>query len=284
MDPELAFAGVRKRFGSTQALDDLTWEGGGQVIGVLGPNGAGKSTLLQLLGTVLSPDQGDVRIFGLDPSHFTQRLAIRRQLGYLPQTAGLYPGFSAFDLVDYVAVLKEINDRDTRREEVRRVLGAVGLEADMHRRIRKLSSGTQRRVALAASILGRPRLLVLDEPSAGLDPEQRIRLESIVHLARSHGTVVMSTHHTEEIKAFCQHVLVLDRGRLRFDGTPTALTATAAGRVWVDDEADPRALRSRAGSGGEVRNIGTPPSGAELVEPTIEDAYLLLMIQPGVAA
>ena len=284
MDRELALAGVRKRFGTTQALDDLTWEGGGQVIGVLGPNGAGKSTLLQLLGTVLSPDQGDVRIFGLDPTHLTQRLAIRRQLGYLPQTVGLYPGFSAFDLVDYVAVLKEINDRDARREEVRRVLSAVGLEADMHRRIRKLSSGTQRRVALAASILGRPRLLVLDEPSAGLDPEQRIRLESIIHLARTQGTVVMSTHHTEEVTTLCQRVLVLVRGQIRFDGTPTALAASASGRVWVEDVADPRALCSRAASGGEVRNIGTPPLGAELVEPTIEDAYLLLMIQPGVAA
>lgn len=284
MDPELAFAGVRKRYGITRALDDLTWEGGGQVIGVLGPNGAGKSTLLQLLGTVLSPDQGDVRIFGLDPTHLTQRLAIRRQLGYLPQTAGLYPGFSAFDLVDYVAVLKEINDRVARREEVRRVLGAVGLEADMHRRIRKLSSGTQRRVALAASILGKPRLLVLDEPSAGLDPEQRIRLESIIHLARTHGTVVMSTHHTEEVDTFCQHVLVLDRGRLRFDGTPTALTAIATGRVWVDEDADPRALRSRVTGNGEVRNIGTPPSGADIVEATIDDAYLLLTSQPGVAA
>ncbi len=284
MDRELALAGVRKRFGTTRALDDLTWEGGGQVIGVLGPNGAGKSTLLQLLGTVLSPDQGDVRIFGLDPTHLTQRLAIRRQLGYLPQTVGLYPGFSAFDLVDYVAVLKEINDRDARREEVRRVLSAVGLEADMHRRIRKLSSGTQRRVALAASILGRPRLLVLDEPSAGLDPEQRIRLESIIHLARTHCTVVMSTHHTEEVTTLCQRVLVLVRGQIRFDGTPTALAASASGRVWVEDVADPRARCSRAGSEGEVRNIGTPPAGADLVEPTIEDAYLLLTIQPGVAA
>ena len=284
MDPELALAGVRKRYGTTQALDDLTWEGGGQVIGVLGPNGAGKSTLLQLLGTVLRPDQGDIRIFGLDPTHLTQRLAIRRQLGYLPQTVGLYPGFSAFDLVDYVAVLKEINDRNARREEVRRVLSAVGLGEDMHRRIRKLSSGTQRRVALAASILGKPRLLVLDEPSAGLDPEQRIRLESIIHRARTNGTVVMSTHQTDEVTLLCQRVLVLVRGRIRFDGTPTALAASASGRVWVEDVADPRALRSRARSGGEVRSIGTPPSGAKLVEPTIDDAYLLLTIQSEVAA
>lgn len=284
MNRELALAGVSKRFGTTRALDGLTWENGGQVIGVLGPNGAGKSTLLQLLGTVLRPDDGEVRIFGLDPTNLTQRIAIRRQLGYLPQTAGLYPGFSAFDLVDYVAVLKEINDGDARREEVRRVLGAVGLEDDMHRRIRKLSSGMQRRVALAASILGRPRLLVLDEPSAGLDPDQRLRLESVVHLARTHGTVVMSTHHTEEVAALCQQVLVLDRGQVRFDGTPTALAAAATGRVWLDDGADPRALRSRRSSHGEVRNIGTPPPGAQLVEPTIEDAYLLVTSEPRVPA
>ena len=284
MSSELSFAGVHKRFGTTRALSDLTWEGGGKVIGVLGPNGAGKSTLLQVLGTVLRPDEGDVRIFGLDPTHLTQRLAIRRQLGYLPQTAGLYPGFTAFDLVDYVAVLKEISDRRTRREEVRRVLSAVGLEADMHRRIQKLSSGTQRRVALAASLLGKPRLLVLDEPSAGLDPDQRLRLQSIVQLARAHGTVVMSTHYTEEVTALCQHVLVLDRGQVRFDGTPATLAASASGRVWVDDNADPRAVRSLVGTNGGVRNIGTPPSGVELVEPTIEDAYLLLTSEREVPA
>lgn len=284
MDREFEFSGVSMRFGTSRALDSVTWEGGGQVVGVLGPNGAGKSTLLQLLGTVLVPDEGGVRIFGLDPTNFTQRLAIRRQLGYLPQTAGLHPGFSAFDLVDYVAVLKEVNDRDLRRTEVRRVLIAVGLEADMHRRIRKLSGGMKRRVALAASILGRPRLLVLDEPSAGLDPDQRLRLESIVHLARAHATVVMSTHHAEEVAALCQQVLVLDRGQVRFDGTPTALAATATGRVWLDDGADPRALRSRRSSHGEVRNIGTPPPGAQLVEPTIEDAYLLVTSEPRVSA
>ena len=280
MTHEVAVTGVGKRFGTARALHNLTWKGGGQVVGVLGPNGAGKSTLLQLLGTVLSPDEGEVRIFGLDPSNPAERLAIRRQLGYLPQTAGLYQGFSAFDLVDYVAVLKEINNRDARRDEVRRVLMAVGLENDMHRRIRKLSGGMRRRVALAASILGRPRLLVLDEPSAGLDPEQRLRLQSVIHNARTHGTVVMSTHQTDEISMYCQHLLVLDRGRIRFDGSPVTFAATANGRVWVDDHADPAAWRSWATRTGETRNVGTPVPGAELVEPTIEDAYLLLTGSP----
>ena len=276
MNHDITLSGVGKRFGAMRALDHVTWSGGGHVIGVLGPNGAGKSTLLQILATVLSPDDGNASIFGLDPSEPTERLLIRRQLGYLPQNAGLYQGFTAFDLVDYVAVLKEINDTDARRDEVRRVLGAVGLEDDMHRRIRKLSGGMRRRVALAAAILGRPRLLVLDEPSAGLDPDQRLRLQSIIHHAGAYGTVVLCTHHPEEITMYCQQLLVLDRGRIRFAGTPSSLLASAVGRVWVDDHAGPSALRSWLAGSGETRNVGIPPAGAQVVEPTLEDAYLLL--------
>lgn len=281
MNRELELSGVTKRFGNAPALDqvDLRWSG--QVTGVLGPNGAGKSTLLRVLGTVLGPDEGTVRIFGLDPTRPHQRLAVRRQLGYLPQTVALYKGFSAFDLVDYVAVLKEMNDRTARRDEVHRVLTAVGLEDDMHQPLRKLSAGTQRRVALAASILGTPRLLVLDEPSAGLDPAQRLRLQSIVRSVGAGVTVVMATHRTDEITAFCQQVLVLDRGRVRFHGTPAALAACADGRVWIDERPDARAVRSSVTDTGQVRSIGTPPPGVDPVEPTVEDGYLLLTSETG---
>jgi ABC-2 type transport system ATP-binding protein len=274
MTAELEFAGVTKHFGSKVALDGFDHSGGSGVIGLLGPNGAGKTTLLRMLATVLAPDQGTIRVFGLDPARSGDRLAIRRMLGYLPQETGLYPGFSGFDLVDYVAVLKEIKDSDTRHEEVRRVLCAVGLEDDMHRRIRTLSGGMKRRVAIAAALVGQPRLLVLDEPSAGLDPDQRLRLRDVVSQAGQHGTAVVSTHQTDEIAALCQQVLVLDRGRLRFAGTPRELAALAEGRVWVDDHDHPGAIRSWVTSDGLVRSIGTPPSGVQLVDPNIDDGYL----------
>ncbi len=281
MSRDIEIVGVIKRFGRTAAVDGIDWSGGNGVIGLLGPNGAGKTTLLRMLATVLGPDTGSIQILGLDPTRADHRLTIRRQLGYLPQHAGLYSGFSAYDLVDYVAVLKEITDRHARRDEVRRVLTEVGLEADMHRRIRTLSGGMQRRVALAAAILGTPRLLVLDEPSAGLDPDQRLRLRSVLSQIGTAATVIVSTHQTEEVAAFCRQVLVVDRGRLRFDGPPRALAMFAAGRVWIDDQPHPAALRSWVTSDGEVRSIGTPPAGAQLVEPTLDDGYLLLTSEIG---
>ena len=266
---------VAKRFGSTNALDAVTWSGGSAVIGLLGPNGAGKTTLLRMVATVLAPDAGTIRLLGRDPGKANDRLAIRRNLGYLPQETGLYPGFSAFDVVDYVAVLKEMSGRNERRERVHSALTAVGLEDDMHRKIRTLSGGTKRRVAIAAAIVGNPRLLVLDEPSAGLDPDQRLRLRDVMSQAGRQGTVLIATHHTDEVAAFCQHVLVLDRGRLLFSGTPHELATVAAGRVWVDERPHPDAIRTWVTSDGLVRSIGTPPAGAQLVEPNIDDGYLL---------
>lgn len=274
MTPELELTGLAKRFGSTIALDGFTWSGGSGVIGLLGPNGAGKTTLLRMLATVLTPDRGAIRLLGFDPARSGGRLSIRRLLGYLPQDTGLYPGFSAIDLVDYVAVLKEIADPRIRREEVHQALCAVGMEDEMHRRIRTLSGGMKRRVAIAAALVGRPRLLVLDEPSAGLDPDQRLRLRDVISSAGRHGTVVVSTHHTDEVAALCQQVLVLDRGRLRFAGTPRELATMATGRVWVDDRPHPEAIRTWVTSDGLVRSIGTPPPGAQLVEPNIDDGYL----------
>jgi len=275
---------VSKRFRSTVAVDRLSLTAAGGVVGLLGPNGAGKTTLLRMLATVLSPDAGAVRLFGLDPADRRDRLSIRRRLGYLPQHAGLYSGFSGFDLVDYVAVLKEWNHRARRHDEVRRVLEQVDLTSDMHRRIRAMSGGMQRRVAIAAALVGSPELLVLDEPSAGLDPEQRLRLRSVLSSAGREGCVIVSTHLTEEVAAFCSRVVVLDRGTVKFDGEPAELASLAAGQVWIDAEPTPGALHSWYTPEGSVRSIGTPPGGAQLVAPTLDDGYLLLTHDSRVAS
>ena len=185
-----------------------------------------------MVATVLAPDSGGLRLLGLDPADPGERTEIRRRLGYLPQSPGLYPGFTPFDLVDYVAVLKEHTDRDWRREETRRVLESVGLADVMHQKIRRLSGGMKQRVALAAAMVGSPDLLVLDEPANGLDPDQRLQLRSL--LTQS-STVLMSTHNISEVAALCQSVYVMFSGRVRFAGTPAELAALAAGRVWEDD-------------------------------------------------
>jgi ABC-2 type transport system ATP-binding protein len=267
---------VEKRFGSTRAVDDVDLEIEPGITGLLGPNGAGKTTLLRMMATVLAPDGGTLRILDADPTSADGRLAIRRRLGYLPQEPGFYRGFSAFDFVDYVAILKEMTDRRARHDEVRRVLDSVGMVDVMHKRIRALSGGMRRRVAIAQALLGDPDLLVLDEPTAGLDPEQRLRFRDVLTRGGAHRTVLLSTHQTDDVAALCQRVVAFDAGRVRFDGTPAALADLARDRVWVASERDARARLAWVTSEGLVRHIGDPPAGAQLADPTVEDGYLLL--------
>jgi ABC-2 type transport system ATP-binding protein len=267
---------VEKRFGSTQAVAGVDLEITPGITGLLGPNGAGKTTLLRMIATVLAPDSGTLRVLDADPASANGRLAIRRRLGYLPQEPGFYRGFTAFEFVDYVAILKELTDRRARHDEVRRVLDLVGMTDLMHKRIRALSGGMRRRVAIAQALLGDPDLLVFDEPTAGLDPEQRLRFRELLSLRAGERTVLLSTHQTDDVAALCQRVVAIDAGAVRFDGTPAALAALARDRVWVATARDPRAQLAWVTAEGLVRHVGDPPAGAQFVEPTVEDGYLLL--------
>ena len=269
---------VTKSFGRTRALDGVTFTSGPGVTGLLGPNGAGKTTLLRMLATVLAPDGGRIQLLGRNPQDATDRLEIRRRLGYLPQEPGFHRGFTVFEFVDYVAILKELTDRRARHDEVRRVIDAVGLREVADRKIRALSGGMRRRVGVAQAILGEPELVILDEPTAGLDPEQRLRFRDLVSRIGEGRTVLLSTHQTEDVSALCPHVVVVDRGRTVFDGTPSALTGTADGRVWLSPDRTPAARLAWRTAEGDVRNIGDAvPAGALAVRPTLEDAYLLLV-------
>jgi ABC-2 type transport system ATP-binding protein len=268
---------VTKSFRSTLALDDVTLSIGPGVTGLLGPNGAGKTTLLRIVATVLAPDRGEVRVLGHDPAATEGRLAIRRRLGYFPQEPGYYTNLSAFDFVDYIAILKEITDRRARHAEVARVLDLVGLTDVMHRRIKTLSGGMRRRVIVAQALLDDPGVLVLDEPTVGLDPEQRLRFRELVSAVAEAHPVLLSTHQTEDVAALCHRVVVMDDGRVLFDGTPAAMVDAARGRVWISDQPDPRSRLSWRTGLGHHRLIGNPPEGATLAEPALEDAYLLLI-------
>ena len=266
-----------KAYGRHRALDGMTLHARTGVTGLLGPNGAGKTTLLRVLATVLPADSGELRVLGQDPYDAVGRRSVRRRLGYLPQDAGFHRGFTAFEAVDYVAVLKEHTDTRARHEEVRRVLDLVALGDVATKRVRALSGGMRQRLGLAQALLGDPPLLVLDEPTVGLDPEQRMRFRDLVSEAGQGRTVVLSTHQTEDVAAVCSDVVVVKEGRSVFTGTPTELASLATGRVWVDDAKDPRAVAGWRVGAGHYHHIGDPPAGAELVDPTIEDAYLLLL-------
>ncbi len=268
---------LTKSFRSTKVLRGLDLDLEPGVTGLLGPNGAGKTTLLRILATVMAPDGGTIEVLGHDPQREADRVAIRRRLGYVPQEAGYHDDFSAFEFVDYLAILKEMTDRDARHDEVRRVLDLVGLGDVRHKKLRKLSGGMKRRVIIAQALLGRPDLLVLDEPTVGLDPEQRLRFREMISSVGPAATVLLSTHQTTDISALCQRVVVLHGGQVRFDGTPSDLTATATGSVWLSSERDPGSQVAWVTGDGQVRNVGAAPAGAELTEPTIEDAYLLLV-------
>lgn len=268
--------GVTKRFGPKVALAGVDIDLGPGITGLLGPNGAGKTTLLRILATVLHADQGSVELLGHDPTTADGRLAVRRRLGYLPQEPGFHRSFSAFEFVDYVAILKEWGDRRSRHDEVRRVLSLVGLESVSNTAIKKLSGGMRRRVAIAQAMLGDPDLLILDEPTAGLDPEQRLRFRELLSAVASRATVLLSTHQTDDVAALCNRVVVLLGGTVHFTGTPPELASLAEGRVWMATERDPSAQLAWITGEGMVRHIGLPPADAQLVTPTVEDGYLTL--------
>jgi len=268
---------VRHRFGSTIALDGAEFDLAPGITGLLGPNGAGKTTLLRCLATVLAPDGGDLEVLGFDPLLPTERTEIRRRLGYMPQEAGFYKSFTTFEFLDYLAILKEMVDRTARHAEVRRVLGAVGLTERSTAKIRKLSGGMKRRLLLAQALLGEPQLLILDEPTAGLDPEQRFRFREMISQFAAERIVLLSTHQTEDVSAICDTVVVLNGGRVTFRGTPRQLIDIADGHVWLADQRPPTAHITWRTAEGRFRAVGDPPPGAEMIAPTIEDGYLLLV-------
>ena len=267
--------GLSLRFARTTALDDVSFALDDGVTGLLGPNGAGKTTLLRILATAIPADAGRLRILGADPRDAAGRPAIRRRLGYLPQQPGFHPHFTAFEFVDYIAILKEIVAG--RHEEVRRVLHAVGLDAERGKKIKALSGGMRQRVGLAAALLADPALVILDEPTAGLDPEQRLRFRELIARLGEGRTVLLSTHQTEDVATVCQRVIVLNRGRIRFEGEPSALAAVARGRVWTSPARAEGALAAWRTSNGEFHHIGDPPAGARPADPSIEDGYLMLL-------
>jgi len=221
-------SGLTRRFGRTTAVAGVDLQAGPGVFGLLGPNGAGKTSLLRVMATVVPPTSGRLRLLGRDPGQYGPRREIRRRLGYLPQNLGYYPGFTVAEFVEYFALLKEMPAARVPAA-VAAAVERVELGGKAKARLRTLSGGMLRRAGIAQAIVNEPELLLLDEPTAGLDPEQRVAFRGLMRDLGQRATVVVSTHLVEDVGAACARVALMDRGEIVFHGTPADLTARGEG-------------------------------------------------------
>jgi ABC-2 type transport system ATP-binding protein len=215
-------ADIHRSFGKNKAVAGVDLRLGPGVFGVLGPNGAGKTSLLRMLATVLPPTSGEIRLLDRDPRGATSRREIRRRLGYLPQSLGYYPSFTVVEFIEYFALLKEMPSSAVPRA-VATAVERVDLGAKAKAKLRTLSGGMLRRVGIAQAIVNDPDLLLLDEPTAGLDPEQRVQFRALLRSFGEIGTVIVSTHLVEDVGAACSDVALMSAGKIVFRGTPDEL-------------------------------------------------------------
>ena len=255
------------------------------LVGLLGPNGAGKSTLMKLLVAALMPTEGSILVDGAPLNKVEGKL--KASLGYLPQDFGLFEELTVTQFLDYMAALKGLR---SPQAAIRDVIRAVNLEEKARARIRTLSGGQRQRVGIAQALLGDPPFLIFDEPTVGLDPEERIHFRNLFSRTAQERLVLLSTHIIEDVQSVCDQILVIHHGQIRFTGTPEQLIASAAGHVgvfWEQDAAQEEGLhitaRVNTGRGVRCRAVSDIlPPFAEPSEPTLEDAYLYLISREAV--
>ena len=228
---ELKISRLSKRYpGGTQALSDVSLTVGPGMFGLLGPNGAGKSTLMRTIATLQEADEGSLHLGEIDVR--TQKDAMRRVLGYLPQEFGLYPKVTAEDLLDHLAVLKGFANRAERRAMVRALLQKTNLDHVRGRPLGSFSGGMKQRFGIAQALIGSPRLVIVDEPTAGLDPEERVRFHNLLAEIGENVIVILSTHIVSDVSDLCSAMAILHEGRVRLAGDPAAAIERIRGRVW----------------------------------------------------
>lgn len=281
----LSIKNVHKRFGKTHALNNVSLDLKPGLFGLLGPNGAGKSTLMRMLATLQNPDEGEVTFNGVDITANPDEM--RSVLGYLPQDFGVYPRMSAEALLDHIAVLKGINNAKERREQVISLLKNVNLLTHKSASVATYSGGMRQRFGVAQALLGDPKVLIVDEPTAGLDPFERQRFLDLLSEAGEEKIIILSTHIVEDVRDLCADMAIMGEGEIVARGAPEALIDKIGNKVWRKkiDKKDVESLKAkyegqilatRRLMGGVVISVlsdNAPESGFKQADPTLEDAY-----------
>jgi ABC-type multidrug transport system ATPase subunit len=280
---ELTIAGVSKRYrGGVWALRDFSLRLRPGVLGLLGPNGAGKTTLMSILATITHATQGEVlwndTALARDPD------AIRSVLGYLPQDFGVYPNLNALEFLEYLAAVKGL-DSATSRRRIEELLSLVNLSDVRKRPLGGYSGGMKQRIGIAQALLNDPQILIVDEPTAGLDPEERVRFRNLLSELSGERVIILSTHIVSDVEATATDIALISGGRLVAHATPEELLRQVEGKVW-EDVVPSSALQAvkqrylisgtaRRADGVHIRILSaTAPNGAQPLIPTLEDAYL----------
>jgi ABC-2 type transport system ATP-binding protein len=285
---ELQIRNVSKTYaGGIHALKDVSLTIPAGMYGLLGPNGAGKSTLMRILATLQDADAGSIRFGELDV--LLHKGALRQTLGYLPQDFGLYPGSTAEDLLDHFALLKGIGERKARKEVVQTLLQQTNLWDVRRQKLGGYSGGMRQRFGIAVALIGNPTLLIVDEPTAGLDPAERVRFLNLLSEIGERSVVLLSTHIVDDVSELCSRMAIIDRGEILLEAEPLRAMKEVEGRIWrsVID------TRARAGVAREHHVVSTkllagrtlvrvysdtqPGPGFEVAEPTLEDVYFRTM-------
>ena len=280
--------------GGVRALDSVSLEIPAGMFGLLGPNGAGKSTLMRCVATLQTPTSGTIRFDGIDVVREPDKL--RRVLGYLPQDFGVYPRVSAYDMLDHMAVLKGVTGRGERRETVEALLNQVNLWNVRKKSIAGFSGGMRQRFGIAQALIGRPSLLIVDEPTAGLDPEERNRFLNLLADVGENIVVILSTHIVDDVSDLCPRMAIIAEGRIVGQGAPVDLTNALRGRVWQKTIAKAElegyrqkysVISTRLFGGHTVIHIVSdtdPGNGFTPVEAGLEDVYFATLSRTRKAA
>jgi ABC-type multidrug transport system ATPase subunit len=294
VDSYIVIEGVKHVYkGGTVALDGVDLGIGTGLFGLLGPNGAGKSTLMKIICTLLVPTEGQVRVGGKDV--VKDRRSVRQLFGYLPQEFGAWRLHRVEEVVDTLARVSGMSDKARRQERVKEVLESVGLQDVADRKVKKLSGGMVRRLGVAQALVHEPKVLVVDEPTVGLDPEERLRFRQLMVKLGQERVIVLSTHIVADLGSGCDDLALIDRGKVVFRGSPTALLSQARGRVFemTVDQADEAALPinleivSRVPVNGKIKlravaaDTSLPDGATGIKDVTLEEAYLAFMAARG---